>query len=222
MNTASTKDIGWFDTAKNLITLAHAAGFSEQEIADSTGPNGVKQPTINRIRNEKIQNPRSDVVDQIVSGLMPRLMSGEIGDRLSLLYPKDDGTKKSALYWKLLDAMKETFRVQETIGNYAKVMSDRRIGAYTFLPRFNILAGLGDGEAVNSEQIVDSLAFRTEWLEENEIDPDHAACVKCIGDSMYPTIRHGDIVLINSIPSPNESLPDGVYAISRETGADLQ
>ncbi len=82
---------------------------------------------------------------------------------------------------------------------------------YSLVPRYNIRAGLGRGEPIHSEQITDNLAFKAEWLEKLGVRRGMAACVQCIGDSMLPTVRHGDIALIDlgAIKTAN-----GVFALS--------
>ena len=86
------------------------------------------------------------------------------------------------------------------------------ISDYALVPRFNIRAGMGPGEPVQSEQVTDSLAFRADWLQKLGIPEGHAACVRCIGDSMEPTLKDGDIALLDLTAIKTT---DGVYALSR-------
>lgn len=92
---------------------------------------------------------------------------------------------------------------------------------YILVPRYNITAGLGDGELFRSEQVIDELAFRTVWLRDKGLQPDQIAVIACRGDSMTPTIRDGDIALVDL--RSRDLQRDGIYAIRRDrNGGDSE
>ena len=80
------------------------------------------------------------------------------------------------------------------------------------VPRFDVQVSGGDGALVHSEQIVDHLAFREGWVRDMGLDPLHLALVKHVGDSMEPTLQHGDLVLIDL--RVNAVLDDAIYALA--------
>jgi phage repressor protein C with HTH and peptisase S24 domain len=68
----------------------------------------------------------------------------------------------------------------------------------TFLPRYDVQASAGAGSVVQSEQIIDFVAFDTGWLRQTlGIDPKRAAVITAMGDSMYPTIADGDVLVLD-------------------------
>lgn len=92
------------------------------------------------------------------------------------------------------------------------------IADYTLVPRYDVTAGLGQGVWFRSEQVIDELAFKTGWLRGRGLQPDRVAVIACRGDSMAPTIRDGDVALID-LRSPAK-LRDGVFAIRRQNNGD--
>lgn len=70
---------------------------------------------------------------------------------------------------------------------------------FTQLPRYEVEASAGAGAAVqHAEQIVDFLAFDTDWLKRiMRVDPKRVVLISALGDSMTPTIRDGDLLLID-------------------------
>lgn len=207
--------------AENLVTLASEAGYSEQEIADMMGPDGPKQSTINRIKNRTATRPSSETIEAIITNLGMRLLSGAFENRISEKYetpPVDEKEKqhRSMIKERLALAHSAIFsKDEDATSNISERL--RLSDGYTFVPRYNILAGLGEGESITSEQVIDALAFRTEWLQSQGIDAENAVCIKCKGDSMSPSLRHGDIALIDL---GQKTPTDGIYAIGRRTAAD--
>lgn len=84
---------------------------------------------------------------------------------------------------------------------------------FALVPRLSVRAAAGAG-AVNYEvdEIPDSqLAFRKDWLRERGIDPRNAAIIQAWGDSMEPTIRDGDVLLVNT--AINTIRTEGIYVL---------
>lgn len=84
---------------------------------------------------------------------------------------------------------------------------------YSLVPRYTVQASAGSGCEVISEQIVDHLAFRSDWLiQQMGLDTDQLALITVKGDSMEPTLFDGDLVLIDQrVHQPKES---AIYAIA--------
>lgn len=70
---------------------------------------------------------------------------------------------------------------------------------FVMVPRYNIAGSAGGGALIQSEQIVDHLAFRADWLR-NALGVAHAdlALISVKGDSMEPTLSSGDLILIDT------------------------
>ena len=86
------------------------------------------------------------------------------------------------------------------------------------VPRFEIAASAGGGAVVHSEQIVDNMAFRPEWLKTSlGMSPGNAAVISVVGDSMEPYLADGDLILIDT--GINRIENDSVYVL--QTGGSL-
>ncbi|PLX92147.1 MAG: transcriptional regulator [Desulfuromonas sp.] len=85
-------------------------------------------------------------------------------------------------------------------------------GEYTFIPRYAVKASCGSGALVESEQVVDHLAFKTAWLKNTmHLNRDELALISAMGDSMEPTIKEGGILLVDR--SRQEVKDDAIYVI---------
>jgi len=96
--------------------------------------------------------------------------------------------------------------------------SERRLAPiaandYVYVPRYDVQASAGNGSLVHDESVVDHLAFKREWITRNlGLDPARLALIDVAGDSMAPTIGDGDLILIDTRPTPVKS--EGVYVIN--------
>jgi phage repressor protein C with HTH and peptisase S24 domain len=72
---------------------------------------------------------------------------------------------------------------------------------------------MGGGQLVISEQIIDSLAFKADWIKhEIGANPKNLVLISAVGDSMEPTLRSGDLLLIDL--SSNQIKHDAIYVIA--------
>lgn len=82
---------------------------------------------------------------------------------------------------------------------------------FIFVPQYDLKTE-GTGETIQSRQIVDHLAFKRDWiLSDLKIDPSRLILVSSVGDAMEPTVRTGDLLLVDR--SPKSPLEDGIYLI---------
>jgi phage repressor protein C with HTH and peptisase S24 domain len=89
--------------------------------------------------------------------------------------------------------------------------------SFVFVPRGEIRAASRDELSVSSDQIVDHLAFRADWIHDRlRVDPNRLALIEARGDSMAPTVHDGDLLLIEV--SGYRFALDGIYAIIRPDG----
>lgn len=66
------------------------------------------------------------------------------------------------------------------------------------IPRYEVAASAGGGALIHSEQIVDHLTFKADWVRNTLGVPVSAlALINVKGDSMEPTLSNGDVILID-------------------------
>lgn len=83
---------------------------------------------------------------------------------------------------------------------------------FVLVPRYDVRAAGGAGAIVHSEQIVDHLAFKREWLRQQGLVAGRSALIEATGDSMLPTIAAGDLVLV---ALDQATVSDGVHVLRR-------
>lgn len=87
---------------------------------------------------------------------------------------------------------------------------------FVLVPRYDIRASAGHGAVVSSEQIVDHLAFRKEWVRNAlGVAQKDLALITVKGDSMEPTLSNGDLILIDMHAS---SIGDNAIYVLRNDG----
>lgn len=93
----------------------------------------------------------------------------------------------------------------------ALVASDT--SGFVFVPRYDVEASAGGGSDVHDEPLIDRLAFKLEWIQQTlGLDPARLALIDARGDSMSPTIEHGDLLLIDM--RIGDAWSEGVYVIN--------
>jgi phage repressor protein C with HTH and peptisase S24 domain len=85
---------------------------------------------------------------------------------------------------------------------------------YAYIPRFDARAAAGPALWVDEERILDYMAFRKDWVRRAlGVDPRNLVLITAQGDSMEPTIRSGDVLLIDT--SVNSIRDDAIYILVR-------
>ena len=82
---------------------------------------------------------------------------------------------------------------------------------FALIPRLSVEASAGAGAINHAEEIVQLLAFRTEWLHRLGVSPATARALSVRGDSMAPTLQHGDLVLVDTAVERVEDA--GIYVV---------
>ena len=91
------------------------------------------------------------------------------------------------------------------------------LNGFVLVPRYNIESSAGGGSVIHSEQIVDHLAFKASWVsKELGTDPNNLLLIHSIGDSMEPTFRSGDLLLVDRNKARVKG--DGIYLINFDDG----
>ncbi|MBV1917978.1 MAG: S24 family peptidase [Sphingomonadaceae bacterium] len=76
--------------------------------------------------------------------------------------------------------------------------------------RLELGVSAGPGSVAFEEQTVGILRFSRQWFREQGLSPSMLSAVAVAGDSMEPTLRDGDEILVDRTPGP---LRDGVHVV---------
>lgn len=74
-----------------------------------------------------------------------------------------------------------------------RVMND-----FAVIQRLDVSASAGSGAVTIHEDTVELLAFQQDWLKSRHIKPESARVLTAKGDSMEPTIRDGDVLIVDT------------------------
>ncbi|MHB2265852.1 S24 family peptidase [Aliihoeflea sp. PC F10.4] len=89
---------------------------------------------------------------------------------------------------------------------------DQQDAALVLLPRISVEAAAGAGAIVHSEQVDEYVAFSAEWLRARQIRPSSARILTAKGDSMEPTIRDGDMLIVET--AIEQAVDNGIYCLT--------
>ena len=78
-----------------------------------------------------------------------------------------------------------------------------------WVPLYDVELSAGSGIEVYGERIIQRVPFAKSWLQGEGLHAGNLACLPVHGDSMEPTLQHGDIVLVNH----EKTRGDGVFVI---------
>lgn len=82
---------------------------------------------------------------------------------------------------------------------------------------YDVQASAGNGAAVTGEDVIGQFSVRKNWLSRKGFKATDLSMISARGDSMEPTIHHGDLLLVAALRT--EAMTDGIYLI--EIGGDL-
>jgi phage repressor protein C with HTH and peptisase S24 domain len=70
---------------------------------------------------------------------------------------------------------------------------------FVYVPRFDVRAGAGTAQIVDSENVKGFVAFREDWVRSRlRRNPANLVAMEAFGDSMVPTISDGDVILVDT------------------------
>ena len=83
-------------------------------------------------------------------------------------------------------------------------------GDWVDVPRLALGASAGPGTVASDEQAIGTFRFSSRWLRSQGLDPAMLSAIAVTGDSMEPTLRDGDEILVDRSP---RSLRDGIHVV---------
>lgn len=86
-------------------------------------------------------------------------------------------------------------------------------GDWVDVPRLALGASAGPGALAAGEQAIGAFRFSARWLRGQGLDPAMLSAIAVTGDSMVPTLRDGDEILVDRTPRP---LTDGIHVVRVE------
>lgn len=84
--------------------------------------------------------------------------------------------------------------------------------ALTMVPRLNVGASAGYGALTGEEATRGHIGFDPAWLRRTASQPDQVSIIEVNGDSMAPTLSHGDEILVDRGDAGGR-LRDGIYVL---------
>lgn len=90
-------------------------------------------------------------------------------------------------------------------------------GGWIGIPRLPLGASAGPGAFADLEEPFGTFGVTAGWLREHNLDPAMLSAISVVGDSMEPTLRDGDEILVDRTPRARR---DGIHVI-RVDGALL-
>lgn len=83
-------------------------------------------------------------------------------------------------------------------------------GDWVDVPRLALGASAGPGAVTAGEQAIGAFRFAARWLRGQGLDPAMLSAIAVAGDSMEPTLRDGDEILVDRTP---RALRDGIHVV---------
>ena len=129
--------------------------------------------------------------------------------RLKALMQGDPATDLKALSEAIASARPDAPFAAEGAAPYGpSTWSD-----FVQVPRYDIRASAGPGALVDGEHVLDKMAFRRDWLRGVlGLQVDRLALLDVDGDSMLPTLTHGDMILVDTRPA--DGLAPGIHVVN--------
>ncbi|MGR3484032.1 MAG: S24 family peptidase [Paracoccaceae bacterium] len=99
---------------------------------------------------------------------------------------------------------------------------------FASVDRYDVQASAGPGAVAISEGEASPLAFRRDWLKRMGIAPSNAAVFEARGDSMFPLIHDGDLLLIDradtmpTLRTGEERRPSPIYTFEQDGSLRLK
>lgn len=108
------------------------------------------------------------------------------------------------------------FRVDEAALGAPQRVATPKVGAGLLaVPRLDVGAAAGAGGLAEDERAEAHFAFDERWLRRLSASPQQLAIIRVEGDSMVPTLSHGDDIMVDGGDGAHR-LRDGIYVLRRD------
>lgn len=87
---------------------------------------------------------------------------------------------------------------------------EKSVAQWVDIPRLPLRASAGPGAEVAGERAVGSFRFSPKWLRDQGLQAGRLSAISVSGDSMEPTLRDGDEILVDHALS---AIRDGIYVV---------
>ena len=88
-------------------------------------------------------------------------------------------------------------------------------GGLALVRRYDLGASAGGGASVDEDRVAGGIGFDPRWLRELGANPAALSMIRVEGDSMVPTLHHGDDIMVN-MDDGAARLRDGIYVLRRD------
>ncbi len=87
---------------------------------------------------------------------------------------------------------------------------------YAMVPLYGVRAAAGHGTIVEREELTGTVTFKRQWIrQELRANPSDLCLIHVDGESMVPTLQHGDVILLDRRQA--QVVPrDGIYVLRME------
>lgn len=170
-----------------MYLLAMENGQAQQKLMDLAAQRGVSLSQLSRLIN---RNP--SYLQQFVRKGSPRKLEETDRRMLARFFGVDES---------LLGAPEEISSI-----------ADRKSasGEWVDVPRLALGVSAGSGAMAAGEESIGAFRFSSRWLRDHGLNAAMLSAIEVIGDSMEPTLRDGDEILVDRSPGP---LRDGIHVV---------
>jgi len=105
----------------------------------------------------------------------------------------------------------DLFKISQIIGENIEYLYNLKTASFVYIPLVEGKISAGNGIIPNNV-VIDFLAFRSDWIKKKG-NPERMVLIQVSGDSMYPTLQNGDLVMID-LDKKYLDPQGGIYAIT--------
>lgn len=143
-------------------------------------------------------------VGERIRELRGEMQQAELADQLGIHkntmanYERGERFPDVNILLKILEVFPDTSPAWLLTGEGAKNKSEPVREGFVMFPRYELQVGAGPGRPIESEQIVDFVSFKEEWVKNFlRVPRKDLALLTVRGDSMNPTLSDGDMILVD-------------------------
>ena len=85
---------------------------------------------------------------------------------------------------------------------------------FALVSLYDVEASAGHGALVGQEDTICQIAFRRDWIKYKGLQKEKLVAVKVKGDSMYPTLSNGDLILVDT--RIEKIVDDSIYLVQND------